>query len=106
MTAEPTPGYVALMSAVTEEEFMRSVVGIAEARGWLVYHTHDSRRSQRGFPDLTLVRGPRIIFAELKTVTGKLRTAQRHWLAALRDTAAEVYVWRPLDMRLVEETLS
>lgn len=50
-----------------------------------------------GFPDLVLVRGPRLIFAELKTNKSYPTPAQREWLNDLRGTAAEVYVWRPRD---------
>ena len=52
-------------------------------------------------PDLCLVRGRRLIFAELKTEKGRLTPAQEAWLEAfkaLRSTAPiEVYVWRPAD---------
>ncbi len=40
-----------------EGDFQAGVVRLAELRGWLVYHTHDSRRSQPEFPDLTLAEG-------------------------------------------------
>ena len=48
---------------MTEKEFQRLVVDYATLHGWMHYHTHDSRRSTPGFPDLVLVR-ERIIFAE------------------------------------------
>ena len=48
------------------------------------YHTFDSNsRQAKGFPDLCLVRGKRLIFAELKTDTGKLTADQEAWLIAL-----------------------
>lgn len=50
----------------SEDDFQRNVVAYAEKRDWLVYHTHNSKRSDPGFPDLVLVRGGRIVFAELK----------------------------------------
>jgi hypothetical protein len=70
----------------------------------LAYHTYDSRYSQPGFPDLVLVHPdkPKIIFAELKSQTGTLRTEQKLWLAALSCVASDcdnvlVKVWRPSD---------
>ena len=36
----------------TEKGFQAAVVELARLRGWLVYHTYDSRRSAKGFPDL------------------------------------------------------
>jgi hypothetical protein len=41
----------------TEKQFMAQVIQLARLRKWLVYHTHDARRSVAGFPDLVLVRG-------------------------------------------------
>lgn len=59
-----------------------------------------------GFPDLFMVRGPRMVIAELKSEAGRLRPDQREWLARLELTAAEVYVWRPRDVAEVQEVLS
>lgn len=81
---------------VSEAELQTNVMQMAKVLGWLTYHTHDSRRSPRGFPDLVMVRGERLIFAELKRQNGKYRPGQREWLAAL-DRVAESYTWRPID---------
>ena len=62
--------------------------------GWLYHHNYDSRRSDPGFPDTVMVRGDRIIFAELKTPKGKLSGPQTTWLEALGDVDVESYVWR------------
>jgi len=92
---------------MSEEGLLRHVRECARAFGWLVYHTRDSRRSDAGFPDLVLVRPPRLIFAELKTEQGRLTAEQREWVALLDEVwqaqrgtlsrAIEVYVWRPSD---------
>ena len=44
-------------STLKESDFQRAVIEMARLHGWLVYHTHDSRRSAPGFPDLVLVQG-------------------------------------------------
>lgn len=83
---------------LTEKQFQARVVGLAVANGWSVYHTHDSRRSQAGYPDLTLWRGKRLVFAELKKDhKSKPSAAQSATLAALANTGNEVYLWRPAD---------
>ena len=81
---------------ILEKDFQDMVLEVAHGCGWLTYHTYDSRRSQAGFPDLTMVRGNRLIFVELKSHKGKVNAAQEMWLAALADVPyAEVYLWRP-----------
>jgi hypothetical protein len=59
-----------------------------------------------GYPDLTLTRNGRLIFAELKADGGRLRPDQELWLEALRKIAAEVYCWRPTDWSEIEDVLA
>ena len=80
---------------MSEEDLQQAVIDLAETLGWLCYHTHDSRRSQPGFPDLVMVRAPRILFAELKADKGVITNEQHQWMLALRETPAEVHLWRP-----------
>lgn len=93
-------------ATVTERDWQAQVLAIASAANWLTYHTHDSRRSTAGFPDLTLVRGPRMIFAELKTQKGRVTVEQQKWLDALGAASVEVYLWRPADVDEVVATLT
>jgi len=85
-----------------EKEFQREVLTLAKDCGWTHrYHTYFSDRSERGFPDLVLVRHPsgrvgEIIFAELKTMKGKMTPAQEDWYGALRSVPnLRVCLWRP-----------
>lgn len=81
-----------------EAVLMSQVRALAQRFGYRVYHTRDSRGSDEGFPDLVLVGPERIIFAELKTRTGKLTERQAVWLDMLRHTGkVDVYLWRPGD---------
>jgi hypothetical protein len=60
-----------------------------------------------GWPDLVLVRPPRLIFAELKSDTGKVRPQQSQWLDVLRLLPqAETFLWRPCDWDSIVETLT
>ena len=88
-----------------EREFQSKVVQYARLTGWKVYHTYDSRRSNPGFPDLVLVKN-RVVYAELKTETGKLSEAQKAWRDALVKAGAEFYVWKPSDMKEIGKVLS
>lgn len=80
-----------------EKAFMASIIRAAKAMHWHVYHTHYSKRSEAGFPDLVLVReqDARLIFAEVKGPRGILTDAQHKWLRALTFANAETYVWYP-----------
>jgi VRR-NUC domain len=91
---------------MSEPAFQRQVLQLAHLCGWLTYHTLDSRGSEPGFPDLVLVRPPRLLFAELKTQTGRVSQAQRRWLHLLGQCpGVEVHLWRPGDWDEIETTL-
>lgn len=90
-----------------EHAFQQQVEGLARVYRWRRYHTHDSRRSNAGFPDLVLVRGPELLFVELKTRTGRVRPEQHDWLDALRAVPGiEVYLWRPDDWDALHQRLA
>lgn len=79
----------------TEAEFTRLFLRIARAKGWTRrYHTHDARRSTRGFPDWVLVNPAqrRVLFVELKGWHGTPSEEQREWLMALDQAGAEAYL--------------
>jgi hypothetical protein len=90
-----------------EKAWQAQVVAAARLRGWATYHTYDSRRSTAGYPDLTLVRPPRVLFVECKTATGVVSPAQRQWLDALAQCpGVETYTLRPADWPLVDRILA
>lgn len=95
------------MVGVKERDFLAQVLEAAKQASWLAYHTHDSRRSAAGFPDLILVKpGFPIIFSELKTAKGKVSKAQRHWLETLaQGEGVLVCLWRPGDLPQILDLL-
>lgn len=84
--------------AMTEAELLANVRDLAGRLGLRTYHTHDSRRSEPGWPDLAIV-GRRLLLRELKTQTGRLRPEQEAWIADLRMAGIDTAVWRPSDWR-------
>lgn len=81
---------------VREAAFMRAVIRVAKSRGWSVYHTHDSRRSVAGFPDLVLLRRELQLAVELKrSAKEKPTTEQLAWLARFRAAGVPAFVWTP-----------
>jgi hypothetical protein len=103
---------IGLPASISERDFQNRVVELARLRRWLVYHTHDSRRSDPGFPDLVMVRGGVLVFAELKSQKGRTTIAQREWLLFLDGIATtsygvvKVHVWRPADWPQIVEVLT
>lgn len=90
---------------MSEREFQRQVTALARLTGWACYHTYDSRRSHKGFPDLVLVKPPAILFAELKTDRGHVRPEQALWLDLLRACGLDARLWRPAMWPEIERTL-
>jgi hypothetical protein len=91
---------------LTEKAFMRQVTDLATLCHWTHYHTRDSRGSVAGFPDLVLLRPPRLIFAELKRKGSWATLEQSHWLALLRQiSAVEVHLWTVADWDRIVEIL-
>lgn len=87
------------LGQVPEQTVLNAVRLHARINGWLVYHTHDSRKSERGFPDIVATNGSRLLFAELKRANGKLTVEQERWIQLLDHTGkVDAFVWRPEDI--------
>ena len=48
---------------ISEKDFQRQVLELARLYRWHAYHPALSKWSERGWPDLALVRPPRLVFA-------------------------------------------
>ena len=105
----------------TERAWRRSVIEYSARMGWVHWHDHalnvpsgcpncreriELPRTLDGWPDLWLVRAPRLIVVELKSERGRLTERQRTWLDLFRRCPGiEVYVWRPSNWPDVEVAL-
>src|SRR3990172_6784273 len=95
-----------LNNSELECDFQSRVIRLAESLGWYCYHTHDSRRSQKGFPDLVMVRGDTCLFVELKRESGSLSVDQSRWLSALREVKrVDAFLLRPSGYEALETLL-
>jgi hypothetical protein len=103
-----------------EADFQEQVIALARLHGWRVAHFRKVRVQRKngtvywetpvaadgkGFPDLILVRGSRIIAAELKTDAGALKPEQTLWLDAFRGAGVLALVWRPVYWNAIEAEL-
>lgn len=113
------------MKAITEAEFQDQVIQLAKLHGWLVAHFRCVRVQRKsgavfyetpvqadgkGWPDLILIRGRRMIVAELKRSEKEKPTPdQEKWLAAFLGLEAPqtmVVIWTPEKWSLIERTLT
>jgi len=96
-------------AVLAEAGLLEHIRALARRHGYLVYHTHDARRSEAGFPDLVLCRPPsahgpgRLLFLECKTSTGQVTAEQATWLSVLAQVPGVVArVVRPQDLGAIE----
>ncbi len=101
---------------ISEQDFQTQVIDLARRFGWRYFHarpgmTKGGRWATQmsgdpGFPDLTMVRGNRLMFAELKTAKGDVTFDQAQWLQTLYDVEhVTAELWRPHDLETVAELL-
>ena len=85
---------------MTERELQEQVRLMCTQLGLYHYHTHDSRRSNSGFPDSFIMnrRTGRIFWRELKTQSGQITSEQRAVGYALAAGGHDWSVWRPADL--------
>jgi hypothetical protein len=90
----------------SEKTFTAKVIELARGYGWKVAHFRPARTAKgwrtavqgdgAGFPDLVLVK-KFVVFAELKTATGKPSEEQMEWKRRLQVAGELAYTWRPSD---------
>jgi len=101
---------------VLESELLDVVLGLARLYGFRAVHWRPLRTQHGwrtpvqgdgvGWPDLILVKGRRIIAAELKSDTGRLAPEQQQWLDTLAGAGIETFLWRPSDVQSIADTLA
>ena len=94
---------------ISETEFLGQVLKLAKLCGWRRAHFRPARLADgswrtavqgdgKGFPDLVLIKPPRLIFAELKKDKEYPTDDQAAWLADLeRVPGIMACIWRPKD---------
>jgi len=92
---------------VTEAELQAQVVALLVEAGAIVppYHTHDSRRSAPGFPDVVAWLPGRVVVVECKAAPGRLTPEQEAHLGAASAAGALAMVVRPATLPLLRAAL-
>jgi hypothetical protein len=86
------------MPEMTHTQLQNQVREVCKLLGLLHFHTHDSRKSEAGFPDSSICHpdGGTLWLMELKSEDGIVMPDQRTWLHALaRVTRVESGIVRP-----------
>jgi hypothetical protein len=82
---------------ITEGDILRAVRDFLRLHGWKVTRIHQSLGSERGIPDLVVIREGRTIWIECKTPTGRLSEYQERWLQDLEDHGGHYIVARSVE---------
>jgi len=101
---------------VTEAQLQRQVLDLARLTGWRTAHFRTAQTARgayvtpvagdgKGFPDLVLVKGDRVLYRELKRDGAYLEPDQKLWRDALQAAGADYAIWRPKDWPEIEATL-
>ena len=102
------------MSDVNEKLFLDQVIQLLKINGWLYFHPSPHKAGEKawrtdgaGFPDLVCVHPTYgCLWAELKTMEGRLSPLQKVWGNVLKNAGQEYYVWRPNQIQLIADRLS
>jgi hypothetical protein len=95
------------MPQMSEAQLQQNVIDMAHVFGWLVHAERPAMRADgtwrtpiqgdKGFPDLVLIKGNRVLFCELKSQRGYTSEAQEEWWRRTLDTKVQYYLWRPAE---------
>lgn len=97
-----------LARAMTEIQLQQHVLAAAARLGLRTAHFRPARTANggwrtpvqgdgKGFPDLVITGPAGVLFAELKSQTGRLSVDQQQWRDHLAAAGAWWRLWRPLD---------
>lgn len=102
--------------SLSESDFMRQVTDLAELLHWQWVHFRPAQTSKgwrtpvsgplgKGWPDLILTRGNRIMAVELKAEGKHPTPEQAEVLWTLSDAGVETHVWCPSDFGDIQQAL-
>lgn len=104
---------------LSEDEFQQQIIDYAHLRGWRVAHFRPAQLADgrwvtpvqadgKGFPDLLMIRGTRLLVAELKVGKNTVADDQWEWINAFRGVYGNVecHIWHPSDWKVIEGELT
>jgi hypothetical protein len=113
---KPHPAILLALDLETEESFKSWAIDLFQTYHYKVAHFRGawSKNGERfitpveadgeGFPDLLATKGEVTIYAELKSMRGKVSPKQQEWLEILAENPGnQCYIWRPCDRDKIME---
>jgi len=102
---------------INEKELQQNILDLAKMFGWRRAHFRPAMTKHgwrtpvqadgKGFPDLVLVKPPRLVIAEVKRQRTDPNEYQREWLNDFAGVpCVEVYTWKPSDWEDIVSVLS
>lgn len=93
---------------ITEKDLREQIRDLCKLFGWRFLFVWTSIHSPKGMLDLLLINKAkrRVLFAELKSETGKMTIEQQEIFDELKACGQEVYLWRPSQIDEIAEILS
>ena len=81
---------------------------VPDSRMGFFYHTWNSQKSEKGFPDIVMSNGTHLIIAEVKRNKphGKVSDEQKNMLDILSEHIPLTFLWREDDLDEVYQVLS
>src|SRR5690554_868515 len=89
---------------MSETELLNAVVDLCQLLRLLVHHDRPARtehgwrtpiQGTKGFPDVVIAGAGGLLFAELKSETGRLDPGQQRWRDVLQQAGLAWRLWRP-----------
>ncbi len=74
-----------VLQPATEDEMLEALMELGPSLGYLTYHTHDSRHSPAGYPDVSLIGNGMAVWVELKGEGEKMTPAQERYAERIGD---------------------
>ena len=105
--------YMVIESKEPEKDFQKWLLSELHKAGWRAHAERSAMTSKgyrtpiqgdAGYPDITAVRAPRFLLAELKSDSGQASPNQVEWLLeAGHCPSIEVKIWSPKDREAILE---
>jgi hypothetical protein len=100
--------------SITGTQLMNQIIDYGLLRGWRIHHDRPAMtfkgyrtavQGHKGFPDILLVKPPRILVIECKSTSEKVSPEQYDWISDFKDCGITTMIARPCDWDNIQKEL-